>query len=192
MYETTSQNLTELMMFAILGFVLGALYEPIRISRLFVKTGTLATAIEDFLFLSVCGVIVFAYSLEFGAGAFRLFYLAGLLFGGVVYFLTVGKLISIITTAFANAIKAAVKYVINLIHKRILLPIWQILVKYAQKTSPQIRTLYEIIEKRTKHLKNTAVMRYNSGASNLRKSRNNKNHETKTVIKAKVRKAGEA
>ncbi|MCL1867029.1 MAG: spore cortex biosynthesis protein YabQ, partial [Oscillospiraceae bacterium] len=89
MFEPISQSLYEIMMFSILGFALATLYEPIRVVRLFVRTNAVAAGIQDFLFLSACGLIVFAYSLEFGTGYFRYFYVLGIAFGAAVYFLTV-------------------------------------------------------------------------------------------------------
>jgi hypothetical protein len=150
-FEPISQGLYELMMFCILGFLSAALYEPLRIVRLFVKTGTLMTGIQDFLFLSACGLIVFAYSLEFGAGYFRYFYVVGVVFGATVYFLTAGRLINFVMRTFANAIKT-----------RILRPIWNLLGKIAQKIRSVIVRSYKNAEKHAKLLKNTTKIKYNS------------------------------
>ena len=191
MFEPISQNLTQLMMFAILGFALGGLYEPIRINRLFIKTGTAAVAIEDFLFLALCGVIVFAYSLELGSGEFRLFYLAGLGFGGVVYFITLGRVVSLVTRTFANAIKAAVRFAFSVIKRRILLPSRDLLVKLIQKSNTKIITMYKITEKHASLLQNNIKMKYNNKVSQLGRKRRSPRlvkGETRNVIKAKVKK----
>jgi hypothetical protein len=185
MFEPISQSLYEIMMFSILGFFLSLLYEPLRIVRLFVKTGAITAGIQDFLFLAAGGVIVFAYSLEFGAGYFRYFYIIGVVFGAAVYFLTAGKLINYLTRTFANAIK---------IH--ILRPLRDLLVKIAQKSRDIIVRIYKVAEKRSKDLKSTVEIKYNSMAErrmekkremkNLQERQNEPQKSAKPAIKARV------
>jgi len=178
MFEPISQSLYELMMFSILGFFLGALYEPLRIVRLFVRTGALITGIGDFLFLAASGLIVFAYSLEFGGGHFRYFYVFGVVFGATLYFLTLGKLINFLTRTFADAIKAY-----------ILRPLCKILVKIAQKTKVLAAKFRKNAEKHGKALINTIQIKYNSRTRRIKEVKINREVQdggTKTAVKARV------
>jgi hypothetical protein len=198
MFNPVSQNLHQIMMFALTGFFLGVLYEPLRISRLFIKTGAIAVGIQDFLFLAACGVIVFAYSLEFGEGHFRYFYLIGIAFGAAVYFLTAGKLISFITRTFAQAIKSIVKHIARAIYRSFVLPTWKLLVNIAQKTQIKSTNLHKSAKNHALHLKNTAVMKYNNKQVYKKEKRNRQeNHDgikktanpqelTKRPIKARI------
>jgi hypothetical protein len=151
MFEPISQSLYEIMMFSVLGFILAAIYEPVRIIRMFVKTGALAAGIQDFLFLSAAGVIVFAYSLEFSVGYFRYFYILGVAFGATVYFLTAGKFINYVMRRFSDAVKRC-----------ILRPLRKIMVKIAQKSRLFIVRVYKLTEKRGKDLKNALHIKYNN------------------------------
>ncbi|MCL1789348.1 MAG: spore cortex biosynthesis protein YabQ [Oscillospiraceae bacterium] len=194
MFEPISQSLYEIMMFAILGFLLASLYEPLRFSRLFIKTGALLAGIEDFIFLSGAGLIVFAYSLEFGEGYFRYFYLIGIAFGAAVYFQTVGRLIFFITKTFANAIKAAVKYIARLIQRVFILPLWRLLVKFAQKTSSKSAKIHKIVKKIGLGLKNTVRIKYNNNVhfkkqkrkQHTQENQNEVRKNTKSAIQARV------
>ena len=185
MFQPVSQNLYEISMFAILGFFLGALYEPLRLLRLFVKTGAVWVGIQDFLFLSASGVIVFAYSLEFGAGHFRYFYIIAIAFGGTVYFLTAGKLISFIAKMFAEPIKRAVKLIARWFKRKIFMPI-------TQKLALVFKKIRQYAEKRHKVLKNALQVRYNNRKakrSNARRERRAAVQESENAVKRNAVKA---
>jgi hypothetical protein len=193
MFSPVSQYLNELMMFFILGFLLAALYEPLRISRHLINTNAVLTGIEDFLFLLFCGVITFAYSLELSSGEFRIFFLFGEFLGAAVYFITLGRVISFISETFSNALKTVIKYTGNFIYRRMLLPVWKLLVNVTQKINSKTVIIYKIIKKHAILLKNNAKVKYNSITSNSGKSANSRSEKKKggvnNVIKAKVRKA---
>ncbi|MCL1880976.1 MAG: spore cortex biosynthesis protein YabQ [Oscillospiraceae bacterium] len=172
MFEPVTQNLNQMLMFSILGFILGGLYEPLRIGRLFVKTGAVVVGIQDFLFLALSGLIVFAYSLEFGMGHFRFFYLIGIAFGGAVYFLTLGKIINILTKMFSNLIKKTIYAITSRIKRWILLPLWKCVVKIAQKLRYNFVEINKVTQKRYLLLKSDMQMRYNiKGVTNQSKAK---------------------
>lgn len=79
--------------FCVCGALLGVLYEPLRILRLIIPHHSFITGVEDTVYLALCGVVLFGLSMETGNGNFRLSYLLAAFVGGVVYFLTVGRLI---------------------------------------------------------------------------------------------------
>ena len=81
------------MMSVVMGVFFGLLYEVFRISRIAFNLSKITIAIEDFVFLMLCAIGVFAFSLEYGNGMIRLFFVIGALLGAILYLLTVGRLI---------------------------------------------------------------------------------------------------
>jgi hypothetical protein len=198
MFEPATQSLHETAMFAVLGFLHAALYEPMRIARIFFRCHAALVAVGDFLFLAASGLIVFAYSLEFGGGHFRYYYLIGLAFGTVVYFLTVGKLINTLTRTFADAIRKAVRRTASAVRRKILLPLREKFVQLVQAIAAKAGRLQQIAENRRKDLQNKMKVVYNNKRraagkllDNRRQIGENQDENQQTsgpVIRARVRK----
>jgi len=200
MFEPISANLSLLSSFTVLGFFLAAFYEIIRIIRLFKLQSNLIVGITDFLFLSLAAVVTFAYSIELGNGRFRWFYILGLVFGAAVYFLTVGRVISLAS----NFIVKCVKRFLAIILKYILVPIWGLIIILSKKTCALLRffalkivNVYNFTHKRvinsSKHLKSKVKVLYNKKtARNNKVFQNSINKETITgekrnVVKGEIR-----
>lgn len=183
MFETIPQTLTLLADFAVFGFFAAFFYEIFRIFRMFVRHNVIAAAAEDFLYLSLLGFFTFVYSLEKGGGYFRYFYLLGMVFGGAVYFLTVGRIISIA----AGFIAKAFKKICSVIFKYILSPIGRWFGKYLHKISALFVVLHEKLfqsaKKLAKPLQNKRRILYNK-----RHDVKAKDGEVRHVIKAEIRK----
>ncbi|MDR0820975.1 MAG: spore cortex biosynthesis protein YabQ [Oscillospiraceae bacterium] len=105
--------------FAVVGFGLGVLYEPLRIIRMFKAQGALFVGIQDFLFALFAGLVTFLYVMEFAGGVFRPYFAAAEFVGGAVYFLTVGQLVS----ACSRLIVSTVKWVARFIYRIVAFPI---------------------------------------------------------------------
>ena len=172
MFEPISASLSLISSFVIIGFSLAACYEIIRIIRLFKKQSDLAVSITDFLFLTAAGLITFAYSMELGSGRFRWFYVAGMLFGAAVYFLTVGRLVSLASNFIVRCVKRVLSFtvkctkrVLAIIIEYILLPIHRNLCVFLQFSKGKIGNFYVFLRKKalnsSNHLKNRAKMLYN-------------------------------
>ncbi len=148
--------------FCVCGALLGVLYEPLRILRLIIPHHSFITGVEDTVYLSLCGVVLFGLSMETGNGNFRLSYLLAAFVGGVVYLLTVGRLIKIIYSAVIKTVFKAVK----LIGRKILRPVIRRFVSIAHKLMLPFVKLYENIDaKMKKHkadLKTSPEMLYNN------------------------------
>jgi hypothetical protein len=194
MFEPISASLSQLSSFAVLGFFLAAFYEIIRIIRLFKKQSDLLVGITDFLFLSLAGLITFAYSMELGNGWFRWFYIAGVIFGGTVYFLTVGRLVSLASNFIVKLVKRVFRFVVKCIimvflfvKKHILIPIWKKLCKISQFFKSKIGNSYVFLRKSTlnsiNHLKSRVKIVYNK-----RTIKNTIAGDERNVIKGKIRK----
>jgi len=172
MFEPISASLSLISSFAIIGFFLAACYEIIRIIRLFKKQSDLAVSITDFLFLSFAGLVAFAYSMELGNGRFRWFYIAGMLFGAAVYFLTIGRLVSLASNLIVRFVKHMLSFAVKctkralaILIEYILLPIHRKICVFLQFLKGKIGNIYVFLRKKalnsSNHLKNRAKMLYN-------------------------------
>ncbi|MCL2109026.1 MAG: spore cortex biosynthesis protein YabQ [Oscillospiraceae bacterium] len=172
MFTPATQSISQLLSFTILGFFTGIFYEIIRIIRLFRRQSDIAVNITDFLFLCVAGVITFAYSMELGNGDFRWFYVVGQLFGAVVYFATVGRLVSLASNFIVKCVKKAwafaarcFKQAMLFIYRHIALPIKRKICAILLFLGAKIVYFYGFIRKQaiisSNHLKSRAKVLYN-------------------------------
>ncbi len=92
-----------------LGFLLGILYEVLRIVRTAVSHNALWIGIEDFFFAITCAFSVILLCYAYTSGQVRWFILAGIFFGGLCYFLSLGRLITRITPALLTLLRTIVK-----------------------------------------------------------------------------------
>lgn len=183
MFDTIPQTLMRLVDFAVFGFFAAFFYEIFRILRQFIRHNVLAAAIEDFIYLSLLGFFTFVFSLEVGGGYFRLYFIFGELFGAVVYFITIGKIINIIVGFIAKIVHK----IFHVIYKYILLPIGKVFGKYLHKLLSLFGKLYKklasTVKKSAKHLQSKRKMVYNKKYDN-----HGEDGEIRHVIKAEVRK----
>lgn len=177
--------ITQFAYFALCGVFLGLGYEALRILRACVPHCSFAIGIEDTLYLSLCGLVLFGFSMEVGSGRFRLFYLVFAVLGSVLYYFTVGKLIRLI---YLWAIKV-IKLVLNLLYKAICKPIANLFVFIAHKCSVPFVKIHKnflsAFEKYRKRLQLHSQMMYNN-KNDL--SEGNVNVDRKAPIKAKIKK----
>ncbi|MBR4305923.1 MAG: spore cortex biosynthesis protein YabQ [Ruminiclostridium sp.] len=167
--------------FIICGAVIGVLYEPLRILRLFIKHRSLLTGIEDTLFFALSGFILFGLSMNIGGGRFRMVYLIGAAIGAFAYFFTLGKIVKLLFTVI---IKAFVK-----IFRFVFTPIIKIVGVFTRKIKRLLVRLHEKLytcnQKSLTHLKNSTHMLYNVLCINKERSVEN---DIRIKIKAKVKK----
>ncbi|MCL2639160.1 MAG: spore cortex biosynthesis protein YabQ [Oscillospiraceae bacterium] len=172
MFVEISESLSQLSSFTVLGFFFGVFYEVIRIIRLFKKQSDLAVSVTDFVFLSLAGLITFAYSMELGNGQFRWFYIAGAGFGGAIYFLTLGRLVSLASNFIVRCIKRAaalavkcMKIIFLFAKNYIFAPLHKIICKFIQFLKTKIGYIYVFMKKKalnsSNHLKSKARIVYN-------------------------------
>ena len=182
MFETIPQTLMLLVDFAVFGFFAAFFYEAFRILRMFIRHSVISAAIEDFVYLSLLGFFTFVFAVEKG-GEFRAYFLVGELFGGAVYFLTIGRVISLVVGFIAKIFKK----ICRLIYRHILSPVRKWFSKYLHKLFSLFVALYKKLCNHLKKLPNPL--------KNKRKILYNKRHnikakdgEVRHVIKAEVRK----
>lgn len=187
MFETTREVLAQLGNFAIIGFFLGFLYDIFRFIRIVIPHSRFIVNIEDMLFLTFSGFVLFYFSLEIGQGAFRLYYAVSALFGAAVFRFTFGFL----TAFIASVVKKLLFVILNFMNRLFLVPIKNFFGKMYQKAKRVFGTMYrkseKIAEKARLHLKKKPEIVYNDIISSM-DIMGKVGGEERSVIKAKVRK----
>lgn len=87
---------TELFLLAVLmGCVFGLIYDVFRALRAAVPVmkREVPTAVCDVLFMLICGLGIFVFSLVFARGEIRAYYWLGAFLGAVIYIMTAGNVI---------------------------------------------------------------------------------------------------
>lgn len=181
MFETLEQTLTLSGMYIQIGFVLGILYNILRFVRLSFPKMRIMSAVIDFLFMIVYGLVLFIFSVEYGTGYFRLYYVIASLLGFAVNMLTLGFLVPPLARLFRRI------YVF--LARKLAVPfsfICQKSTAFFVKIGEKITKLFKMCKM---HLQMNREKVYNENNHKIgilhRKSGENRN-----VIKAKVIKKG--
>lgn len=144
MFFNMSDQALLFLMSVVMGVLFGLLYEVFRISRIAFRLSKVTIAIEDFIFFMLCAVGIFAFSLEYGNGMVRLFFVIGALLGAILYLLTIGRLIFAASRGIINAIKLFFSF----IYRIFIHPIKRFIVFLYQK----IRFLFSYIGRFSKKI----------------------------------------
>ena len=143
--------------FMLCGVFLGLGYEVLRSLRFCLPHGTIVTGIEDTIYLLLCSVILFGFSMEIGNGEFRLLYLVSACIGAAAYFLTLGRLVR---WSF-SLIVTFIKRILSLLFR----PIRKLFVKIAHFLHLHFSKVYKILLDNAKNcinrLKNKRKILYN-------------------------------
>lgn len=75
----------------ILGAVMVAGYDLLRLFRRFISHGIFWVSVEDFFYWMVFGVIIFMLLYRDNDGSMRGYILGGIVFGGLLYYLLIGR-----------------------------------------------------------------------------------------------------
>ncbi len=187
MFETTRQVLLLFGQFAVIGFVLGFVYNALRFIRIIFSSGSVFTGITDFIFVAVSGLVIFIFSVELGVGNLRLFYLIAAGIGFAVYTVTLGN----ITALVARLARKLLIMLFGFIKRKIVNPFIAFLKVIRQKTAENFVKIRQktsnFIEKHKIHLKKPKGIVYNENNNKIGESDQN-GGEIRNVIKAKVRK----
>lgn len=171
----------QILSFIICGVAIGVLYEPLRVLRLLIKHRSILTGIEDTLFFSLCGFLLFGLSMNVGNGQFRLVYLISACIGAFAYYFTLGRVVRLIYSLLIKFISKILSFLLK--------PIKKILGIIVLKIKRLFVGLYEKIrksgQKSFSHLKNSTEILYNKLC--IKKERSKEN-DIRVKIKAKVKK----
>jgi len=128
-------QLFSLLIFVITGIVIGILFDVFRIIRKSFKTSDFITYIEDILFWFLSGCVLLFSIFTFNYGEIRVYIFIGLLFGLIIYLLTLSKYFIKVNVAILNFVKKIVYYPIQIINKFIVKPLYFLLDKISKKGS---------------------------------------------------------
>lgn len=78
----------------LLGAILSAFYGIFKILRIAVKFNAITIAVQDFVFWFLSGLAVFMFALWQSDGIVRGYVLIGVLIGALIYYLTIGELLT--------------------------------------------------------------------------------------------------
>ncbi|MBQ5346602.1 MAG: spore cortex biosynthesis protein YabQ [Ruminococcus sp.] len=89
--------------------MLGLLYEPLRVFYKLGFNGKIFYFICDTLFMIICGVITFYFSLAFLEGQIRFFVFLGEILGFIVYYHTIRRLFDVVFNPIITIFKKILK-----------------------------------------------------------------------------------
>ena len=79
--------------FSLVGIIIGLLFDIFRVLRKVFKTKDILTYIEDILFWILTGIIIIYSMYRFCDGELRFFMMVGIMFGSIIYILSISKYI---------------------------------------------------------------------------------------------------
>ena len=95
--------------FFIIGNIIGLIFDLFRVIRKNIKTPDIITFFEDTVFFIISGIIIIGGIIKLNNGEIRAFLFLGVIFGLLLYFLTISKLYVIILSVFINLCKKIFK-----------------------------------------------------------------------------------
>lgn len=179
MFETSETVLSMIGIYAAAGFWLAVIYNIFRFPRLaFPKMKKLAFAL-DFLFALIAGFVLFVFSVPYGTGFFRLYYVIAAALGFGVNMVTLGLLVPPAAKLFGRLSRY--------IREAIMRPVRY----FCQKSTDFIIKIRKILsnnaEKIKKYLKKKRQIVYNKSDNKVGKVFP-EGGENRNAVKAKVRK----
>ncbi|MBQ8884278.1 MAG: spore cortex biosynthesis protein YabQ [Oscillospiraceae bacterium] len=187
MFLTDAQLLNIIGQFAVIGLVLGFLYDILRFIRITFSSGRVFTFITDFFSMIFNGLVLLYFAIDTPTGNLRLIYVIAAVFGMVLYLITIGRITGFLagfTNKFVTMLKRKTKAII-------LKPINKFYIFIKQKSTRLFGELHQKIniykEKSVFGLKKAPILLYNEDNNKMSKLCQNGGEE-RNVIKAKIRK----
>ena len=185
MFETTEVILQMVQIYLAAGFALGIIYNIFRFIRLIFPRLIVLSAVLDFIFAIIAGLILFILSAAYGSGYCRLYYVAASAVGFAANMLTVGfavppvsKLLRRILLILYRWIERYTVKLFGFIHQKLTV----LFIKISENIT-------KISEKCKKYLKKRSSLVYNNNDNKIGVVYG-KGGETRNAIKAKVKKIG--
>lgn len=104
-----------LFIFTIIGIIIGILFDIFRILRKSFKTTDFITYIEDILFWILAGIIILFSIFKFNNGEIRSYLFIGIVFGIIIYMLTISKYVIKYSVIIIKFLKKVISYPVNMI-----------------------------------------------------------------------------
>lgn len=179
MFESFEDALGMIGLYAAIGFVLAVLYNIIRFFAVAFPSFGKITAVFDILFCLIAGLVLFAFSVEYGTGFFRLYYVIAAAFGFAVNTVTLGAAVPPLARLFGRICRK--------LGELLEIPLHFICEKSTQFRLFIQKNLSIFAEKVKLHLKKRRQTVYNSIDHKIGKVYA-KGGENRNAVKAKVRK----
>ena len=179
MFETTDDALGMIALYAAVGFFLAVIYNILRFFRLALPKMKRTAAVCDFMFAVIAGFVLFAFSVGYGTGFFRLYYVIAAAFGFALNMVTLGMPIPVLARLSGRFFGFVVKIVSRPIRK-VCTNITNCIVQILKNISNTAKTC-------EKHLKIRRKMLYNVKDNKIDELYP-KGGENSYAIQAKVRK----
>lgn len=183
MFESLETALGMIGMYAAVGFCLAVIYNVLRFFRLAFPKYRKTAAVFDFLFAVTAGLVLFAFSVPYGTGFFRLYYVAAAAFGFALNMVSVGMIVPPLARFFGRA----AGWILQKLKSILAVPVRFICDKsilYGAKLTKYISKLHE---KCKMHLQKHRRLLYNKNNHKIGEV-HPKGGENRNAIKAKVRK----
>lgn len=144
-----------------LGTLVGALYDVIRIVRIFFSRSGLSVLVSDVLFVLSAAALTFLFCLTAAEGEVRLYIIAGELLGFLIYYFSFGVIAVRFTEKTADRIRTFFAKVFGFIFS----PVKRLFHHFAKKSDSFLkffRKMSKKIDKNAKlHLQKDKVLLYN-------------------------------
>lgn len=134
---------------ALLGFVLGAVYDVFRVIRVFTRSGRIAVFVFDIIYWLICAAATFAFLLIQNDGKIRALIIVSELAGAALYYYTIGKIVIKRVQAASDRVKRGARAATAAIAR----PIRKFGSVAGSEISKKGRTCGNIVKKETKLLK---------------------------------------
>jgi spore cortex biosynthesis protein YabQ len=107
------------LLFIIIGFIIGILYDTFKAFRKSIKVPDIVTFVQDTIFMTLSGTLIILGVIKINNGEIRFFLFLGIFFGILIYLLTISNLYVIILYEFIEVCKKIFKIPIICIKKLI-------------------------------------------------------------------------
>lgn len=138
-----NQQLFNFFIFTFSGVVIGILFDGFRILRKTFKTPDLITYIEDILFWILSGIILLFTIFKFNNGEIRIYIFLGLIFGFILYLLTISKYFVKLCVTVLSFIKKIIYTPFNIIfkfiNKFVIKPVFVVSIEIKRKVTKLIK-----------------------------------------------------
>ncbi len=96
--------------FFIIGIIIGIVFDFFRVIRKTFKASDVSTFIQDIMFLVFSGYLIITSIIKINGGEVRLFLFLGIVFGCIIYTLTISNICVIIFLVFVKICKRILKF----------------------------------------------------------------------------------
>lgn len=128
------------------GMILFALYDVLRVFRRVFIHGIVLVSVEDVMYWIFCAMYMFGIILKENSGGIRCFFVAGVMFGAVVYYFGLSRYV----VGFVSGIIKRILDVVSKVLKTLFSPLNRIVIFCEKKAKKRILKYKQSIKNRKK------------------------------------------